>query len=54
MSLLSFALGWQQLRKLFGTFLEKSLGGAATPEVKAAWDVFLGWLQECVAVEEKK
>ncbi|KAK6186964.1 hypothetical protein SNE40_006219 [Patella caerulea] len=31
---------FELLRGLYGSYLDKSLGGAATPAVKAAWDKF--------------
>ena len=42
------------MRKVFGPFLDKALGGGATAEVKGAWDAFLSWLQDALAAEEKK
>ena len=44
----------QQLREVYGAFLEKALGGGASGDVKAAWDTFLGYLQDVLAAEEKK
>ena len=42
----------QQMRQVFGPFLDQVLGGGASAEVKGAWDAFLAWLQEYL--EEKK
>ncbi|KAL8595241.1 hypothetical protein ACOMHN_043393 [Nucella lapillus] len=45
---------FQQMREVFGPFLEKALGGGATADVKSSWDALLGWLQDSLAAEEKK
>jgi len=44
----------QQMRQVFGPFLDQVLGGGASADVKGAWDAFLGWLQDSLAAEEKK
>ncbi|KAK7101970.1 globin-like [Littorina saxatilis] len=45
---------FQQMRQVYGSFLDGALGGGATADVKAAWDAFLSWLQDFLAAEEKK
>lgn len=45
---------FQQMRQVFGSFLDQQLGGAATADVKAAWDALLAFLQEHLAAEEKR
>ncbi|XP_076468598.1 globin-like [Babylonia areolata] len=45
---------FQQMREVFGPFLEKTLGGGASADMKGAWDALLASLQDTLAAEEKK
>ena len=42
------------MREVFGSFLDKAMGSAATTEIKTAWDEFIVWMKDYLAAEEKK